>query len=131
MDQPKSETPTLDIGDTPVPSGSSGSLMEEPDDEAPPAADNEIPSSSDSGLEDEGKSDSDPETQSLSDNSSKTSTVHPPPCAPTATTTYGSILAKSRPKASNSVATNVWHCVHALDSDKPVTIPETEPILTE
>jgi hypothetical protein len=77
MDQPKSETPTLDIGDTPVPSGSSGSLMEEPDNEAPPAADNKIPSSSDSGLEDEGKSDSDPEMQSLSDNSSETSMVHP------------------------------------------------------
>ena len=59
----------------PIPSGSSKSLREEPDNEAPPAADNDIPSSSDSGPEDEDESDSDPETQSLSDNSSETSTV--------------------------------------------------------
>jgi hypothetical protein len=51
--------------------------MGEPDDEAFPVADDDIRSSSNSGLDDEGESDPDPETQYLSDNSSETSMVHP------------------------------------------------------
>ena len=64
--------------------------------------------------------------------SSPTNYMQTPPTTQLEHTHFGSILSKSRPQASNQVATDVWYCVRPLDAaEKPSTVPENEEILKE